>query len=104
MNLTTQQKQAILQLADAVQNVLDVFTEAETQAEEVPQYDLNKITWSDETGPKGEYQKAIEQESQDFRALVNDLEIHDGKLQRNGFFLWKFNTIENTVGRKKAKQ
>lgn len=65
------------------------------------QYNLEKIIWTEEIGPNGKYQKAIEQDNEDFRALINDLEAHDGKVQRKGFFLWKFNTIENTVGRKK---
>jgi len=59
-------------------------------------YDLEKIVWI----KKSNYEKAIEQDSHDFKALINDLEAHEGKLQRNGFFMWLFSDSK-TVGRKK---
>lgn len=68
-----------------------------------PKYALEKINWTKETGPSGSSEKAVEQDNLHFRALINDLEAHDCKLQRNGYFLWLFST-GNTVGRKKGKQ
>lgn len=58
-------------------------------------YDINKIKWVKE----GDYEKALEQDSYDFRALINDLEDHKGRLQRDGYEIWKLPT-QNTITRK----
>ena len=77
--------------------------EAAEPKDERPKYDLERITWTKEQGNKGEYEKAVEQNSIDFRALINDLDEHDGRLQRDGFFIWRFSQ-GNTVGRKPSRR
>lgn len=83
---------------DGINRLMDV-----EEPEDRPQYDLEKISWTTEKGNKGEYEKATEQDSVDYRALLNDLEAHDGKLQRQGFFIWKF-TQGNSIGRKVSRR
>lgn len=81
--------------------ILDGFSMLlkEQEPKYTPKYNLKKITWTQETGQKGPYEKAIEQDNQDFRALINDLEAHAGKLQRNEYFIWKLPT-ENKIMRR----
>jgi hypothetical protein len=95
------QVEALVLIQDGLVRVQDGIAllfepeEPETQ----PKYALEKITWTQETGNKGPYEKAVEQDNVDFRGLVNDLEAHNGKLQLNGYFIWKFSQ-GNSIGRK----
>ncbi|MEM2888036.1 MAG: hypothetical protein QXI71_02690 [Candidatus Bathyarchaeia archaeon] len=61
----------------------------------------NRIAWVQKEGPKGTYFLAEKQGSTDFEALVQDLELHGGKMSRNGFFYWKFDS--GSVGCKPLK-
>ena len=63
---------------------------------------LNNIKWTQEQGARGAYEKATDQDNIDFRRLINELEAHDGKLQRDDYFYWKFST-GNIIGRKPQK-
>jgi len=60
----------------------------------------DKIKWKDETGAKGPYEKADSQATPDFKAMLQDLKAHDGKMNREQFFYWTFSDLA-TVGRKK---
>ena len=65
-------------------------------------WDPAKIKWTDAQGSKGPYQKATEQEGNDFQALVEDLKQHDGKLRKGSYFFWLFDRAPTTtVGRKR---
>lgn len=65
------------------------------------------IKWTQAEGSKGPYEKASAEETSvppDFVALLEDLKAHGGKLQRNGWFYWRFDkATAPTVGRKKRK-
>lgn len=67
----------------------------------------SKIPWVLTQGSRGPYEKASAEEtsvSPDFVALLEDLKAHGGKLQREGWFYWKFDKATTpTVGRKKRK-
>jgi hypothetical protein len=63
-------------------------------------WDLDKIEFLPTTGPSGPYEKAVYQDSRDFRLCLRDLIACNNKMERDGWFLWKFDR-ENIIGRKK---
>ena len=58
------------------------------------------IRWERAEGAKGEYEKSVDYDGRDFKALLRDLSAHGGKLIREGFFYWLFRN-GSTVGRKR---
>ena len=63
-------------------------------------YDLKKINTETAIGKNGEYKKATSADNMnnsDFDALVKDLEAHDGKLSKDGMFIWKFSQAQQTT-------
>jgi hypothetical protein len=85
--------------ADGINKIIETTEPKETK----PQYDLPKIKTERTEGPSGFYEKATEQDSQDYRKLLEDLKAHDGKLTRDGFWIWLFSD-EKTVGMKPSKK
>ena len=73
--------------------------EAKKVQEERP-WNPSNIKWSEAQGAKGPYEKAEPQSTPDFKAMLQDLKDHKGKMRRNGFFYWVFSDMA-TVGRKK---
>lgn len=70
-------------------------------------YDPEKIAWLSTTGSNGPYEKAsADKTSQppDFVALLEDLKVHNGKLQRQGMFYWLFERGPPAIGRKPSKK
>jgi hypothetical protein len=65
-------------------------------------YDTLKVTWQKADGEKGPYEKATEQDNEnnnEYRALLDDLNQHMGKLAHAGLFYWLFQD-NKTIGRK----
>jgi len=60
----------------------------------------NVITWEDANGQKGPYQKSSDINNLQFKAMLQDLASHDGKVTREGYFYWTFQN-GSTVGRKR---
>jgi len=73
--------------------------EAKKVQEERP-WDPSNIKWAEAQGAKGAYEKAEPQSTPDFKAMLQDLKDHKGKMRRDGFFYWVFSDMA-TVGRKK---
>jgi hypothetical protein len=67
--------------------------------EEKPKWDPSKIKWVQAEGSKGSYERSEDVDSLDYKELLKDLEAHNGKLSRDGFFYWKFEKSA-VVGRK----
>jgi len=67
---------------------------------ELGEWNPANIRWMEQEGTKGPYEKAEFQDTTDFKAMLEDLKKHDGKVTRAGLFYWLF-TDEKTVGRKK---
>ncbi len=64
------------------------------------EWDPAKIEWIPQPGTdKGPYEKAHFQESTEYKAMLEDLNKHHGKVNRSGFFYWLFGDGQ-TVGRK----
>lgn len=65
------------------------------------EWNPDKITWSPQPGTdKGPYEKAHFDDTEDFKAMLQDLNKHAGKVTRAGYFYWLFGDGK-TVGRKK---
>jgi hypothetical protein len=65
-----------------------------------PKWDPNKIKWEKAEGSKGEFEKSEDFNNPEFKAMLKDLQTHNGKLTRNGMFYWVYKN-GSTVGRKK---
>ena len=63
----------------------------------------DKIKWVEAEGTSGPYERSEDVNSIDFKELIKDLEVHNGKLSRNGFFYWKF-AKSPIIGRKKRSK
>jgi len=66
-----------------------------------PSYDVNKIQWQSAQGTKGPYEKTDGDQSPDYKALLQGLKFHKGKMNIDGSFYWLFENAV-TVGRKKT--
>jgi hypothetical protein len=64
-------------------------------------WDPEKIGWTDKKGQKGPFQISEDVNNMDFKAMLQDLGGHGGKLNREGVFYWTFKN-GTTVGRKKV--
>jgi hypothetical protein len=64
----------------------------------------DKIKWVEAEGAHGKYEKSEDVNSLDFKELMKDLEVHNGKLTRKetdgACFYWKFEKSA-VIGRKK---
>lgn len=65
-------------------------------------WDPSKIQWTQANGPSGSYERSEDVNSLDFKALLKDLEAHNGKLTHADYFYWKFSKSA-VIGRKKRK-
>ena len=65
--------------------------------------DLESIAWTQAQGSKGLYERSEDVQNPEFQTLLKKLEVHNGKLTQNGFFLWKFSGDNSVIGRKKRK-
>jgi len=65
-------------------------------------WDSSRIKWRQAEGARGPYQRSEDVNSVDFKLLVKDLQAHNGKLTKDGFFYWLFQN-GSTVGRKERK-
>jgi hypothetical protein len=66
---------------------------------EKPNWDSSKIKWTQEEGAKGLFEKSEDVDSLDFKNLIKDLNAQKGKLYRDGYFYWLYQS-GSTVGRK----
>ena len=64
-------------------------------------YNMERIRWSTAEGPRGTYEKTDDTNSVDYKALLQDLNTHKGKMRRGGYFLWIFED-KKTIARKKC--
>jgi hypothetical protein len=66
-------------------------------------WDPEQIKWEEAQGTAGPYQRSEDVNSIEFKAMLKDLQAHDGKLTKEGWFFWVFKN-GTTVGRKKRNQ
>ena len=91
----------------SLEALIDTWLKGETisgsSSEQKQTWDDKKVKWTQAEGSSGPYERSEDVDNLDFKALVKDLAAHKGKLQRNGFFYWLFQS-GSIVGRKKRKQ
>jgi hypothetical protein len=96
--------EALMDFFDAVEagiaQAKQHLKEAKVPVPDKTKYDMNKIKWTQAEGASGPYERSEDINSIDFKELLKDLEQHDGKLSRDGYFVWKFEK-NAVVGRKK---
>ena len=94
-----------LQAADALREEIDTFLNDKARALSKvinKSYDLNKIVWEEDKGARGPFEIAREQENSnnvDYKALLEDLRAHKGRMRHEGYFIWLFKD-ETAIGRK----
>jgi len=82
---------------------LGIAQAAGDQKKQEKAWDPDKIKWVQAEGTKGSYERAEDIDSLDFKALLKDLEQHQGKLSRGGYFYWRFEKSP-IIGRKKRQK
>ena len=96
----------MVKLHDAAQMMADAANEylerQEPTAEANNKWNPEKIVWKQAQGSKGSYLRSEDTGNPEFKALLEELEAHKGKLTCNGYFYWKFSS-SSVVGRKKRK-
>jgi hypothetical protein len=103
------QVEALVLIRDGLTMTLDginQFLETTEPKETQPQYIISKIKTERTEGPNGFYQKATEANNHsnpNYEQLLKDLKAHNGKLSRDGVFVWLFND-NLTVGMKQSKR
>ncbi|MGD0330879.1 MAG: hypothetical protein ABSB40_10680 [Nitrososphaeria archaeon] len=56
--------------------------------------------WVQTEGKNGLYEKLEKNDSIEYQNLLKDLENHKGKIVKEGFFYWIFDSDNKTIGRK----
>lgn len=92
-------RDATLMIADAANEYLEKLA---PQDEKKRSWDPSKCRWVWAEGQKGKYQKSDDVDNPQFKALIKDLEDHQDKLSRDGWFYWKFSRSA-IVGRKQKR-
>jgi hypothetical protein len=62
-----------------------------------------KIKWTEEEGFKGKYEKSEDVNNPEFKAMLKNLQQHNGTMTDDGYFYWVFQN-GSTVGRKQMKK
>ena len=92
---------ALLALTDLL-NAVEAGIEAARQTIRAGKVglDIESIKWIRVEGVKGSYERSEDIENVNFKALLEALQAHRGKLSHDGYFFWLFPNGA-TVGRKK---
>jgi hypothetical protein len=94
-----------LQGAEELKNLLNEYLSVKVETEERARkhnWDPERISWAQKEGPSGTYFLAEKQDLQDFKAAVQDLENHKGKMNLGEYFYWKFDS--GAIGRKPSRK
>jgi len=98
MNSEDTALKALLELLNALE--AGVASARQIIMEAVSDWDPDKIKWEDAEGSSGQYQRSEDANNPEFKAMLKDLQAHNGKMTRDGWFYWVFKNGA-TVGRKK---
>jgi len=90
----------LVKLRDGLQMAVDAVSEyIDAHAPVSKRWNPDRVIWKLTSGTKGVYEKAGPQATPDFKAMLQDLKDHNGKMRRDGYFYWVFIDAA-TVGRK----
>lgn len=82
---------------DSIEEYLEKISPADQ-----PAWDHSKIAWAQAEGPSGAYERSEDVNNLEFKAMLKDIQDHEGKLTRGPYFYWAFQN-GHTVGRKKRR-
>lgn len=88
---------------DALINAIGREVLAPTISHNAKPYNINNLQWEKTMGAKGEFELAKKQDDVDYSNMLADLLSHDGKMVKDGFWIWVFQD-GTTVGRKLSKR
>ena len=94
-SLDAKLKEFLDDLRKEILETIDAYLEKMENA-----YDLDKIRWEKAEGFKGEYERSADVNNPHFKALYKDLVRHNGKMVKDGYFIWLFKN-GTTIGRKR---
>ena len=86
-------------IADACEEQLEKMAPGKIETS----WDPENIEWQQAEGTRGPYERSEDVNNADFKVMLKEIQKHQGKLSRNGYFYWTFQNGV-TVGRKKQKQ
>jgi len=92
---------ALLEFLNAVE--AGIASARQRIKEEKIGWNPDQIKWIDAQGTAGPYQRSEDFDNPEFKAMLKDLQAHGGRLTREGWFFWIFQSGA-TVGRKKRSQ
>lgn len=91
---------AITDYANAIESAIVGLRENLRELTKFPEWDPDKIVWTQAEGPSGPYERSEDVNNLEFKAMLKDLAAHNGKMRRGPYFYWTFQN-GHTVGRKK---
>ena len=68
----------------------------------VKAWDPAHVSWTRAEGSRGPYERSEDVNNREFKAMVKDLAAHGGRLTREGYFYWLFESGD-IVGRKRRR-
>lgn len=82
----------LVKLRDAAQMIADAAAEYLEKISPVDKstWDPSKIVWTEHEGSKGPYERSEDVNNPDFKSMLQDLQDHHGKMNREGRFYWIF--------------
>jgi hypothetical protein len=90
---------------DALNEVIDALSSLKNEISILvgaTPYDINKIEWKPAEGSSGAYERAEDANNPHFKALLQDVQRHGGKMTVGNYFLWSFKN-GTVLGRKPRK-
>jgi hypothetical protein len=88
MNSEDTALKALLELLNALE--AGVSSARQIIMEAVSDWDPERIKWHETTGPSGPFQKSDDANNPEFKAMLKDLQAHNGKMTRERLVLLGF--------------
>jgi len=95
-----------LQGTEELRHLIDEYLSKKVETSEQAEkhaWDTTKLKWTERQGKKGPYLLTEKSELPDYKALLQDLENHNGKMTVKNEFFWIFPDGQ-AIGRKPSKK
>ena len=93
---------ALLEFLNASEAGIAAAKRLISEAKGIKEWNPNRIKWEPAEGASGAYERSTNVNNPEFKAMLKDLAVHGGKMNRDHHFYWVFRD-GSTVGRKKRK-
>ncbi|MEM3627609.1 MAG: hypothetical protein QXZ25_06245 [Candidatus Bathyarchaeia archaeon] len=90
----------MLDFLDAVEEGVKAVRQLVMQVKRV--YDIDTIKWEKASGASGEYERSEDVDNPNFKALLKDVQAHNGRMTVGDYFVWAFRN-GSVLGRKPRK-